>query len=144
MLPIILFSLTLSQLPDAPGKTETAKLCSQCHEIERATSQSQDTAGWQQTVDKMKSLGMTGSDAEIRAVISYLAKAFPSAAIPKLNVNTALRIELESVLDLRRSQAEAVVDYRSKNGNFKSLEDLKRVPGIDPAKIDLKKDRLTF
>ena len=34
--------------------------------------------------------------------------------------------------------------HRDKNGPFKSIGDLKKVPGIDAAKIDAKKDRLTF
>ena len=44
----------------------------------------------------------------------------------------------------RRSQAAAIIQYREKNGNFKSIEDLKKVPGIDVDKIEAKKDRLTF
>ncbi|HKX30835.1 MAG TPA: helix-hairpin-helix domain-containing protein, partial [Blastocatellia bacterium] len=45
---------------------------------------------------------------------------------------------------LRRSQAAAIIQYRAKNGKFKSIEDLKKVPGVDAAKIEAKKDRLTF
>jgi competence protein ComEA len=37
-----------------------------------------------------------------------------------------------------------VLAYRAKNGNFKSIDDLKKVPGIDPAYIESKKDRLAF
>ena len=37
-----------------------------------------------------------------------------------------------------------LIQYREKNGPFKSIADLKKVPGIDPAKIDAKKDRITF
>jgi len=61
-----------------------------------------------------------------------------------INVNEARAIELESRLSLRRSQAAAVIAYRSKNGKFKSLEDLKKVPGVDAAKIEAKKDRIVF
>jgi competence protein ComEA len=140
----VLLVLVFAQLPDGPGKAETTHLCSECHEIERATSVRQDSAGWQETVNKMTSLGMTGTDAEIRTVLGYLTKSFPADAIPKLNVNTALQIELESVLDLRRSQAAAVIEFRTKNGKFHSMEDLKKVPGLDGAKLDAKKDRVTF
>jgi competence protein ComEA len=45
---------------------------------------------------------------------------------------------------LKRSDAAAAIQYRTKNGDFKSIEDLKNVPGIDTAKIEAKKDRLTF
>jgi competence protein ComEA len=59
-------------------------------------------------------------------------------------VNKAAAIEFESGLSLRRSQAAAVIQYREKNGPFKSIADLKKVPGIDVAKIEAKKDRLVF
>jgi len=59
-------------------------------------------------------------------------------------VNRATAIELESRLSLRRSQAAAVIEYRAKHGPFKSIEDLKKVPGIDSVKIDVKKDILEF
>ena len=41
-------------------------------------------------------------------------------------------------------EAAAVIQYREKNGPFKSLADLKKVPGIDSAKIEAKKDSITF
>jgi competence protein ComEA len=59
-------------------------------------------------------------------------------------VNTANSVEFESVLLLLRKQAAAVIDYRQKHGPFKSIEDLKKVPGIDAKKIDAEKDRLYF
>ena len=95
-------------------------------------------------MNKMVALGLSGNEAEMRAVVDYLAKNFPVASIRKLNVNTASAIELEAGLSLKRSEAAAVVDYRAKNGKFKSLDDLKRVPGVDFAKFEAKKDRLAF
>jgi len=133
-----------AQFIDGPGKAETVRLCSQCHELERAASMRLDSDGWQAEVSKMSALGMKATDAEIELVVAYLAKAFPAEALPKLNVNKATAIELESALSLRRSQSAAVIEYRTKNGPFKSLDDLKKVPGLDAAKLDAKKDRLTF
>ena len=43
-----------------------------------------------------------------------------------------------------RSQAAAIIAYRAKNGAFKTVDDLKQVPTLDAAKIDAKKDRITF
>ena len=77
-------------------------------------------------------------------MIDYLARTFPAEEIPRLNVNTATQIEFESRLSLKRSEAAAVIQYREKNGPFKTIEDLKKVPGIDAAKIEAKKDRITF
>lgn len=131
-------------LPDGPGKEETQKLCSQCHELERSVSLNQDREGWQKTIDKMLAVGMKGTEEELSAVVEYLAKNFPAEEIPKINVNKAKAIELESGLSLKRSEAAALIQYREKNGNFKSIEDLKKVPGVDAAKIEAKKDRLVF
>jgi competence protein ComEA len=133
-----------AQLPDGPGKAETQKLCSQCHELERSISLRQDRGGWQVTVSKMASLGMEAGDKELTAVVDYLAANYPSDQLPKLNVNKAQAIEFESRLSLKRSEAAAIIAWRAKNGPFKSIEDFKRIPGIDFAKVESRKDRLTF
>lgn len=133
-----------AQLPDGPGKAETERICSQCHELARSISLRQDRAGWQTTVNQMVSLGAKATDQETGAVIDYLTANFAAEEVPRINVNKARAIDLESGLTLKRSEAAAIIEYRTKNGPFKSIEDLKKVPGIDAAKIEAKKDRLTF
>ncbi len=131
-------------MPDGPGKAETQKLCTQCHELDKSLSPRQDKTGWQRTVEKMVAFGMKASDADLALVTDYLAKSYPADEVPRIHVNKAEAIEFESGLSLRRSQAAAIVKYREANGPFKSIEDLKKVPGIDPAKVEAKKDRLIF
>ena len=63
---------------------------------------------------------------------------------PPVNVNKARAIQLESRLSLKRSEAAKILRYRKEHGDFKSIEDLIKVPGIDTAKIEAKKDRLVF
>ena len=132
------------QLPEGPGGEETAKLCKQCHEVARSISLRQDRAGWERTMNKMVAFGMKSTEQEYAAVVDYLVKHFPADEVPPININKATAIELESGLSLRRSQAAALIAYREKNGDFKNLEDLKKVPGLDVAKLDAKKDRLVF
>jgi len=133
-----------AQLPDGPGQAETEKLCKQCHEVARSVSLRQDRAGWNNTMTKMVAFGMKGADSDFALVLDYLVKNFPAEEVPRVNVNKASAIELESGLTLKRSQAAAIIAYRNKNGNFKSLNDLKMVPSLDVAKIEAKKDRITF
>ena len=140
----LLASSAYAQLPDGPGKAETERICAQCHELERSISLHQDRDAWQATMNKMVTLGAKGTEKEFQAVVEYLAKNFPGAEVPKINVNQAEAIDLESGLTLKRSEAAAIIQYRAKHGNFKSIEDLKKVPGIDAAKIDAKRDRLVF
>jgi competence protein ComEA len=141
----LLFSATaFAQLPEGAGKAETERICKQCHELERSIAPRQDRAGWEATVNKMVSLGAQGTPKDFQLIIDYLAVHYPGEELPKINLNRARAIELESGLSLPRSQAAKVIEYREKNGPFKSLEDLKKVPGVDFAKFEAKKDRLTF
>jgi competence protein ComEA len=133
-----------AQLPDGPGKAETERVCKGCHELERSISPRQDRAGWQQTLDKMVSLGAEISEQDYNTVLDYLAKNYPGDEVPKLNINKATAIDFESRLTLPRSVAAAIIEYRTKNGPFKAIDDLKKVPGVDAAKIDAKKDKLTL
>lgn len=142
---LLLFAGNLcAQLPEGPGRAETEKLCKTCHELARSVSKRQDRDGWQATITKMVALGTRGTDQEFALVVDYLAKNFAADEVPPLNVNEAVAIELESRLALRRSQAAAIIAYRSKNGKFKSIEDLKKVPGVDAEKIEARKDRIVF
>ena len=134
----------LAQLPEGPGREQTQKFCSDCHELERSTSLRQDRDGWKATLNKMISLGAQGTEEEFSMVLDYLSRNYPAQTLPPLNVNTAKAIDLEARLSLRRSESAAVVEYRAKHGSFKSIDDLKKVPGVDPAKIDRKKDVLLF
>ena len=136
--------LPAQQLPAGPGQAETQAICTQCHELARSIAPRQDKAGWQATVDKMVTLGAKGTDKDFQTVVDYLAKNYPGEEIPKINVNEARAIDLESGLTLLRSQSRAIIAYRDQHGPFKSIEDLKKVPGIDPAKIEAHKDRLVF
>jgi competence protein ComEA len=137
-------SVVGQELPEGPGKAETEKLCKQCHEMARSISKRQDKDGWVNTLTKMSAFGMKSTDKEFAIVAEYLTKYYPADNIDLVNVNTATAIQLESGLSLRRSQAAALIAYRKEHGNFKSLDDLKKVPQLESAKLDEKKDRITF
>ncbi len=49
-----------------------------------------------------------------------------------VNINTADLKALESVKGLGGAKAQAIIDYRSKHGNFNSVSDLENVPGVGP------------
>ncbi len=133
-----------AQLPEGPGRDEFMKLCVGCHEIPQAISRRQDRNGWQATMAKMIGLGMKGTDEEVAAILDYLVEHFPADELPPININKATAIQLEARLSLLRSHAARIINYRRKNGDFQSLEDLKKVPDIDFAKIEARKDRIVF
>ena len=141
---LIALSVPALRAQNNAGREATERVCSGCHEFERSISLRQDRDGWKTTVNKMISLGADVSEGDFASIIEYLSSNFPADAMPPLNVNTARAIEFESRLTLRRSESAAIIKYRTEHGSFKSLADLKKVPGVDPAKIDAKKDILNF
>lgn len=50
-----------------------------------------------------------------------------------LNLNTASAADLDSLPGIGQSFAERIVEYRTTNGPFQSIEDLQKVKGIGPA-----------
>lgn len=134
----------LAQLPEGPGKDETVRVCSPCHEPNRVAAFRLTREGWHATVSDMRWRGAKATDGEVELIVEYLAANFLGEAAPKLNMNRATSIELESVLSLLRKEAAAVVAYRHKSGGFKSIEDLRKVPGLDFKKVQAGKDRIIF
>ncbi len=138
-------------LPEGSGREMVRKMCGgACHEIDVVTSERLSKQGWSNIVDSMVSRGATGTDDEIAAVIDYLAqhfgreKAAGSSSEIKINVNTETAKALAAGLTLSQDEAQAIVEYREKEGKFKTWEDLKKVPGLDVKKIESKKDRVIF
>ena len=133
-----------AQLPAGQDRALVQRTCTRCHEVDRILSQRQDHNGWQTTVSKMQSLGLQADQADLRHVVDYLAKNFPADIGPRLNINQASAVELEAAFSLHRSVAAAAIQYRKQIGGFKSIDDLKKVPGISATKVESRKDRLTI
>ena len=133
-----------ADLPEGPGKAATIRVCGSCHSPERAASLHQSRQGWEETVTKMAKLGAQGTEDDFDAILSYLSKNFGLENPGPLNINKATSVDLQTTLLLRRSQAKALLQYREQNGDFKSIDDLRNVPGLDFAKIEAKKSRLIF
>lgn len=59
-----------------------------------------------------------------------LAVAGLNVAFAAVNINTASIDELDAVKGIGPGKAKAIVEYRTKNGLFKSVDDLKGVKGF--------------
>jgi competence protein ComEA len=109
-------------LPEGTGREVTGKVCLNCHEAS--------------TFRKAR------LDRELATIVDYLVENFGPQS--KIHINTAPVGEIKAVLGLTAAQAVALVDYREANGNFKTWQDLLKVPQMDAKRIEDKKDLLVF
>jgi competence protein ComEA len=134
------------QLPDGQGKDTFVRICSSCHGAQIVIGKGNTRDGWTQVVLNMVARGAQGTEDEFGEIVEYLAQNFPpqSAATGKINVNKASAQDLKTGLEITAKEADAIVAYREKNGDFKSVEQLEKVPGLDAGKIEAKKNRIAF
>ena len=129
-------------LPYGKGKETLENTCTECHGLDKVLSALRSRERWRTIAVEMRSKGATMSDSELDTLVEYLFQYF--GAVEKINVNKATVKELETALQLTAREAAAVVRYRETKGLFKEWRDLTKVDGVDKAKIEAKRDQLTF
>ncbi len=113
-------------------------ICGSCHSTTLVEGLRTEPE-WREEVDQMIKIGARGTEEQFQRVMRVLART-----LTKVNVNTAEPRQIAPVLDVTDAVAEAVVKRRTANGDFKTIEDLKQVPGLDPVKLEARKDRIVF
>ena len=81
----------------------------------------------------------------MKTILSFLALGIfgINMAFAAVNLNTATASDLDGIKGIGPSKAKAIIDYRSKNGPFKSIDDLKNVKGFGEKSIAKLKGELT-
>lgn len=79
----------------------------------------------------------------IRSLITLSTVLFMQFAFASVDLNTATQAQLEAVKGLGPVKSKAIVDYRTKNGAFKTVEDVQKVPGIKAGVFAKVKTELT-
>lgn len=62
----------------------------------------------------------------------------------KISINSATKEELMSLPSIGEAKANAIIEYRKKNGLFKKIEDIKNVKGIGNALYEKIKDYINI
>jgi competence protein ComEA len=74
------------------------------------------------------------------ALVIALAAPFAQAA---LDLNTATKEQLVALSGIGPAKAQAILDYRTQHGGFKSVDELKDVKGIGAKRFEKLKPELT-
>jgi len=123
---------------EAQDQVTFRALCGSCHGTTLVDGLRTE-AEWQEEIDQMVKIRARGTPEQLLRVMRVLART-----LTKVNVNTAEPPQIAPVLDVSEAVAQDVVKRRKSIGKFKSLEDLKQVPGVDPAKLEARKERVLF
>jgi len=125
--------------PETAGKPALLKVCGNCHDAETAIGSLRSRQEWSDVINQMARFGAEATDQEFDQILTYLAKHFSP-----IRINKAVATDLASTLEVPAAVAEAIVAFREKNGEFKSLDDLTKVPGLDRGRIEAQKARIVF
>ena len=130
----------LGQKPssDAEDQMTFRGICGSCHGTSLVEGLRTEQE-WREEVVQMVKIGARGTEAQFETVFRVLART-----LTKVNVNTAEAEQLAPVLDVSAATARDVVKRRSSAGGFTALEDLKRIPGVDPVQLEARKERILF
>ena len=97
---------------------------------------------WELKVSEMLQEEPDVTREERATIVEYLAANFKPGG--KIYINKADAKDLETALEIPATEAEAIVLYRKAQGDFKTFDDLKKIPNVTAARIEGKKDRLQF
>jgi competence protein ComEA len=84
-----------------------------------------------------------GESAQPQPAPSEPGSTAATPGVKRVNINTATLAELDTLPKIGPSIAQRIIDYRTKNGPFKKIEDIKNVSGIGDATYEAIKDLIT-
>ena len=127
------------QEPEDHAAVAFKRVCATCHDAERILSARRTRTQWEEVIDKMIERGAAGTDEDFTATEQYLLRVSG-----RVNVNRALSTDIVDVLGLTQKDADAILEYRKSNGEFKDFDELCKVPGIDLEKLKQGRDAVSF
>ena len=83
-------------------------------------------------------------DADLNHIELYVPQAGETASAQKIDINRAEPWLLEALPGIGEVLARRIVDYRSENGPFKTVEDLLKVSGIGQGTLDDIRNHVTL
>ena len=126
-------------LPAGPQREKMVKLCVGCHEIDLVVARRHTREEWDGVVEDMIARGSKGTEEELSMVAEYLSKY-----LGKVSVNSATAKELQDGLKISDKDAGLIIEWREQHGKFKNFEEVRKVPGLDAAKIGDKRGWMSF
>jgi competence ComEA-like helix-hairpin-helix protein len=139
---VFAWAATEPALPDGPGKETFVSVCSLCHMPTAPMGKQWTRQQWESKVTEMLQEEPDVTREERAAIVEYLTANFKPGG--KIYINMAKAADLETALDISEKDAATLFRYRAENGEFKTLEDLKKFSFLNAARMESLKDRIVF
>ena len=76
-------------------------------------------------------------------ILTALAMISTTFAMAVVNINTASKTELQTLKGIGAKKADAIIEYRTQNKGFKTVEDLANVKGIGTKTVEKLKSEIS-
>ena len=113
-------------------------VCGRCHTTAVFLDKPRSWDRWNDVFADMTQRGANGTDEQLERVTTYFLEN-----LTIVNVNTSPAEEIAGVLGVGDDVAGAIIARRQRQP-FANLAELGAVPGVDPAKLELRKSRILF
>src|SRR5262245_14897889 len=128
-----------AQEPDDAPAAAFRRVCSACHDSERILATRRTRTQWEEIIEKMIDRGAEGTSEDFTTAEVYLLRVSG-----RVNVNRAQAKDVVAVLSVTQKDADAIIEYRKTNGEYKDFDALSKVPGIDLEKLKQGRDAIAF
>ena len=129
---------TASAADPDPNLEAVQTVCGRCHTTAVFLDKPRSWGRWNDVFADMTQRGANGTDEQLARVTTYFLEN-----LTLVNVNTSPADEIAGVLGVGDDVAEAIIASRQRQP-FANLAELRAVPGVDPAKLELRKSRILF
>ena len=129
--------------PDADSKVLLEKTCATCHPMTLTTGRRGTRGDWENTITKMIAKGLDAPEDDLYRVLDILTKYYGPKQDDKLAINKAGAMEIARFFGLPTDDADRLIRQRQESGAFKSWDELAKA-GVDPKKLEPKKDRIVY
>jgi competence protein ComEA len=95
-------------------------------------------------IDRVNRAGVLydGQKLIVPSVSSGRGDAVPAGENPYININSATVQQLQELPLIGEARARDIVDYRKRNGPFKSVDELSNISGIGPSTVERLRERV--
>jgi competence ComEA-like helix-hairpin-helix protein len=128
-----------AQEPEDAPAAAFRRVCSSCHDSDRILATRRTRTQWEEIIEKMIDRGAEGTSEDFTTAEVYLLRVSG-----RVNVNRAQPQDIVAVLSVVQKDADAIIEYRKTNGEFKDFDALCKVPGVDLEKLKQGRDGIAF